>query len=385
MARIHLTDRALRSLATDLLREDFLDDSLEDFGVRVSGETGRKTFFVRYRANGKRRRVTLGRYPVLSLANARDRAKAVLFDATQGNDPADAIRARRAAETFGELAELYVERHAKPNKKSWQEDKRQLNKDILPAWKNRKAGDIRRADVLNILDSIVDRGAPIQANRTLALISRVFTFAIERGVVETNPAYRVKPPAREYSCQRVLTDDEIRAFWKALDGEAQLMASTFKLRLLTAQRGVEVLSMRKDDLDGSWWTIPAVVAKTGEAHRVPLSPEAMAVLEGVLPLSGISEWVFPSRRGGHLRSLQKSAREIRKRAGFHFTPHDLRRTAATHMARMGVSRFMIGRILNHADRSITSVYDRASYDDEKREALEAWGAHVIDITSSTSP
>ena len=261
----------------------------------------------------------------------------------------------------------------------------QSRQDILPAWKNRKAGDIRRADVLNILDSIVDRGAPIQANRTLALISRVFTFAIERGVVETNPAYRVKPPAREYSCQRVLTDDEIRAFWKALDGEAQLMASTFKLRLLTAQRGVEVLSMRKDDLDGSWWTIPAVVAKTGEAHRVPLSPEAMAVLEGVLPLSGISEWVFPSRRGGHLRSLQKSAREIRKRAGFHFTPHDLRRTAATHMARMGVSRFMIGRILNHADRSITSVYDRASYDDEKREALEAWGAHVIDITSSTSP
>jgi len=385
MARIHLTDRTLRSLETSLPREDFLDDSLEDFGVRVSGDTGRRTFFVRYRANGKRRRVTLGRYPILSLADARDRAKAVLFDVIQGNDPAADIYSRRVAETFGELAELYLERHAKPNKAptSYREDKRQLDKDLLPAWKDRKAAEISRGAVLDLLDSIMDRGAPVMANRTLALISRVFTFGIERGVVESNPAYRVKPPSKERSRQRVLSEEEIKAFWKALAGQTPLMAATFKLRLLTAQRGIEVLSMRKVDLDGSWWTVPAEVSKTGEAHRVPLSPQAMAVLaaEG---LSGQLEWVFPSprARGGHLLSVQKAAAEIRTAAGFHFTPHDLRRTTATHIARLGVSRFIIGRILNHAERGITSIYDRASYDTEKRKALDAWGEKVEAIVST---
>lgn len=380
MAKKRLTDRGLKALETDRPREEFWDDLLDGFGVRVSGKTGKKVFFVRYRFAGDRKRWKLGEYPVMSLTKAREKAKAALFDVMQGRDPAAEAEADHAAETFGELADLYLERHAEPNKapSSLYEDRRQLDKDLLPRWKARKASEIGRADVLDVLDAIVDRGAGVQANRTLALISRIFTFGIERGIVETNPAYRVRPPTRERTRQRVLTGDEIRRVWNSTRAETPLMGATFRLRLLTAQRGKEVLGMRHADVDGDWWTIPPKMSKTDEAHRVPLSPQSLAVLAELEPLNHDSEWIFPSVRSksGHLDNIQKAAQAIRDASKVEFTPHDLRRTAATGMATLGVPRFTISRVLNHSDRSTTAIYDRASYDAEKREALEAWGEHV---------
>lgn len=232
--------------------------------------------------------------------------------------------------------------------------------------------------MLDLLDAIVDRGAGVMANRTLALVSRIFTFGIERGIVEANPAYRVRRPTRERTRQRVLTSDEIRRVWNATFFEGPLMGATFRLRLLTAQRGKEVHGMRRAELDGAWWTIPAERSKTGEAHRVPLSPQALTVLAQLEPLNRGSLWIFPSPRSdsGHVGNVQKAAQRIRDRADVAFTPHDLRRTAATAMATLGVPRFTISKVLNHSDRTTTAIYDRASYDTEKREALDTWGAHV---------
>ena len=375
MPTIHLTDRSLRSLRTTKPREMFWDNVLPGFGVRVT-KSGHKTFLVRYRLNGKRPRVKIGSYPTFGLADARARARAILLQAETGEDPS-------RAESFAELAELYLERHARPKKRSWKYDKRQLKRDLLPAWGKRKAHEIHRSDVHQILDAILDRGSPAMANRTRALISKIFNFGITRGILEHNPAAYVPPPAKLQSRQRVLSEDEIRELWALLDSDllTPLMAATFKLRLLTAQRGIEVLSMGWTQIDGDWWTIPPHVAKNGLAHRVPLSDQSMGVLEATRPLSG-EIWVFPSPRGdGPIQWVQKANRQLRDQTTFEWTPHDLRRTAATYMASMGVSRVVLSKILNHAENSVTAVYDRASYDRDKQSALNDWGERVRQMTS----
>jgi integrase len=360
--------------------------------VRVS-ESGRKVFQFRYRTiTGVKRRWPLGEYPATSLATARKKARSVRKKLDDGEDPAAEKAARKAAPTFAELAVSYIEHHAKRHKRSWPEDQRQLDRDLLPAWKNRKAAEIKRADVHDLLDKIVDRGSPVQANRTRALVSKIYEFGIEREVVESNPARGVKRPAPERSRDRVLTEDEIRRLWLALEpqkgrtGVSPFMAAAFRLLLLTAQREVEVVSMAWADLDGGWWTIPAGVAKNKHAHRVPLSPQARAALDSIRPGTGGSPWVFPSPiKDDPMKpqSLQNPVKELRARMKVEdWRPHDLRRTAATLMVSRGFAdRDLVSKILNHAETGVTAVYDRAERDTEKRKALVAWGAEVERIVA----
>ncbi|MEE8175560.1 MAG: integrase arm-type DNA-binding domain-containing protein, partial [Gemmatimonadota bacterium] len=372
-----LTDRSLRALKTEGQRVEVWDKTLPGFGVRVS-ETGRKVFIVRYRAGGKRRRVRVGRYPETSLADARDRARVLLGQVVGGDDP---VRAHREGKTFGELADIYLERYAKKIKreKSWREDERQLEKDVLPAWRDRPASGITRADVHELLDRIADR-APVLANRTRALLSKIFNFGIERDLVSANPVRGMSRPTKERPRRRVLTDEEIRTLWEALVDEPPLIAASFKLRLITAQRGGEVLSMRHEDIQGDEWLIPAEHFKSDRPHLVPLSPQAIAVLEEIGPMAQGSPWVFPARGpAGHIQWLSTATTRIRKRTGFHWTPHDLRRTAATNMTKMGVPRFVVGRVLGHAVHDVTGVYDVYDYAAEKRDALESWGERLDEI------
>lgn len=386
MAIVHLTDRSLKALEAGRYQTDFWDQGLQGFGVRVS-TSGRKSFVVMYYApGGGKRRFTLGVYPALGLADARQKAKEVLYDVARGNDPHAAKQARRRAETFEELAEEYLERHARPRKKSWKEDERLIEKELLPSWRGLKVADIQRRDVIQLLDSIVGRGAPIMANRTRALISTMFTFAIGRDIVEHNPTLGVARPGKERQRDRVLGEHQIRALWAVLDRQPQVMAGTFKMRLLTAQRGVEVLTMRWENIDGDWWTIPGEHVKNGLAHRVPLSPQTRALLEELRPVTGNSGWVFASPRikGARIVAVQKAAECIAREAGIEFTPHDLRRTAASFMTSMGISRLVVAKILNHVESGVTAVYDRHSYDAEKRQALVRWGGRLEEILSGVA-
>ena len=387
MPKVRLTHRGIAALEAGRWLTDYWDETLSGFGVRAH-HNGRKSYFVRYTADGSRRRMTLGTYPALCLADARDKAKVVLGRVARGEDPQAEKVADREAETFGELAAEYLERHAKPNKRRWKEDERVIRAELLPVWKRRKAKNIGRRDVSEVLDTIVARGSPIMANRTKALISKILNFGISRDVVEYNPCTAVPMPAKESQRERVLTEEEIRAFWRALDGLEPVLASTFKMRLLTAQRGSEVLSMRWEQTNCDWWTIPAAVAKNGHAHRVPLSPQVHTLLEELRPRTGSSVWVFASRRrrGQHVKTVTRAATRTAEVAGIRdFTSHDLRRTAATFMTSMGVSRLVVSKILNHAERGVTAVYDRHSYDKEKREALQLWGEKVESVVTAVAP
>jgi len=382
MPKIKLTHRGIEALTAGKWLTDYWDEGLPGFGVRAH-HSGRKSFMVRYNLRGSKRRMTLGSYPTLSLAQARSQAKEIIGRVSRGEDPQEAKQEEKTAETFGELAAEYLERHAKRKKRRWQEDERILRVDLLPAWKRKKAHNISRREVGELLDGIVERGAPIMANRVKALISKIYNFGISRDIVAHNPCTGVPMPAKPRQRDRVLSEDEIRSVWRAFDSLHPVMAASFKVRLLTAQRGSEILAMRWEDLEKDWWTIPGEIAKNGLAHRVPLAPQMEALLQSLRGLTGDSPWVFASDRkpGSHISAIQKAARRIADEADVEFVPHDLRRTAASFMTSMGISRLVVSKLLNHVESGITAVYDRHSYDGEKKEALEAWGARVDKIVA----
>jgi integrase len=329
--------------------------------------------------------MTLGPYPRLSMADAREVARDALNQAAMGQDPASRKKVERAAETFGELAALYMEKHAKPRKRSWREDERTLNHDVLPRWKNVPAKAITRRDVRELLEQIVERGAPIQANRTLAIVRRLFNFAIEREVVDVNPCQAIRQPAPSRQRDRVLSTAEIRALWRAADDCP--VGQLYQLYLLTAQRGGELRMMRWEevDLDGGMWTIPAERSKNRLPHRVPLSSQALAILRRLRETANGSPWVFPGRMPDEpLTQIQGQLDKLRAAAGVDFKPHDLRRTAASHMTSIGISRLTVGKILNHVEQGVTAIYDRHSYDREKQEALNAWARRLHAIVTGES-
>lgn len=395
LGRIALSDRTIRALKPPPSgRIDVWDEDFPGFGLRISSE-GRRTWILMYRIGKKLRRLTLGRFPTLGLAAAREKATDALRDVGKGEDPGRRKIEERRAETFAELAREYIDRHAN-KKRSGREDIRLLNgsphkkrtgkkphEPLVKRWGARRIKDIKRRDVRELLDEIASR-APIMANRTLALVRKMFNFAIEREWLETNPCHMVKPPGDEKQRDRVLSEDEIRLVWKALDGESPLIAALFRLRLLTAQRGGEVhgAAWAEFDLTRGWWTIPAERSKNGLAHRVPLSPQVVKILKAWRDPDDQSPWVFPSRKTGpHIAHAQKAIERIVRSSGVDFRGHDLRRTAASLMVGAGVSRLVVSKILNHVETGVTAVYDRHSYDPEKRAALDFWGKRVDQIIS----
>lgn len=382
------TDKFIASLKPKGARFEVYEGG--GFAVRVSPAGGR-TWIWFYRFDGRQRRMTLGEYPAMGLADARVKLADARKLLERGIDPGDREvqqkQAERTAERVAELVDAYLEKWARPRKRSAAEDERILRKDVLPAWGRRKAKDIARRDVIALLDAIVDRGSPIAANRTLAVVRRMFGWALSRDLVPASPCAAVKAPAKESRRDRVLTGEEIARLWRAL-GDPETAISlpirlALKFQLATAQRKGEVINAEWHELDlaAGVWTIPGEKAKNGMSHRVPLSPIARAVLDVIPePRAG---WLFPSPRakgpvGG--QSVDHAMHRSREALGIgDATPHDLRRTAASHMTSIGVSRFVVSKVLNHAEAGVTAVYDRHSYDLEKRGALDAWGKRLEEI------
>ena len=385
MPTANLTDRLVKSLKTKGSMEEFWDLSFPgSFGIRVMN-SGRKTFVFMYRNGSRRPKMKLGTYPAISLAEARQKAFELLGAVQRGEDPARDREQKHRAGTFEELAELYLERHARPHKKpsSVREDTRILNTYLLPAWGRRKFESITRSDVIRLLDEIkFKRDAPIMANRVKALASTIFNFASRKALVpETfaNPCANVDQPAKETSRDRVLSDDEIRALWKNLKNRVEPTASIYRVVLLTGQRPGEVKAMQWSDIDSeNIWTIPATATKNRREHKVPLSSQALAIIEKLRPMTGDTDYVFASPHTGHIQWLQKMTQRIQQSTGFHFRPHDLRRTCATNLSKLGVDDVTIAKILNHSwpQRHMTAVYNRWDRLPEMKRALERWGQQV---------
>ena len=390
-----LTDVRVKSLKPKDVRYEVWDPAAPGFGVRITPK-GIKSFVFVYRFDGKSRRMTIGRYPKLKLAQARIKyaeAKAELEE--KGVDPGktvvDSRAAARQSPTVSQLADEYMEKWAKPRKRSWKEDRRLLDHDVIPAIGRRKAKTVKRRDIRLMLDEIIERGAPITANRVLAVVRKMFRFAISRDIVQVNPCEAIEAPAKESSRERVLSESEIKTLWHKLDSDALHMSDgvrmVFRFMLATGQRKGEVVGAGWDEIDlaAGWWTIPEEKAKNGLPHRVPLSPLALKLLREIREASGNSDFLFPSSQGNKpIRddAISKAVRRNESELNIpHFTPHDLRRTVASQMASTGTPRLVISKILNHVDSGVTAVYDRHSYDADKRKALNAWARQLDAITS----
>ena len=384
---------------------DYWDTRKPGFGIRVSNG-GTKSWHVMYRQHGRKRRLSLGQFPELSAADARSKATAYLGDIAKGMDPAEERTQAKLDPTFGEFADIYLERYARVEKKprSVREDEHMIEADLKPAWQDRKLPTISRRDVIALLDRIVARDAPVRANRVRALASKMFNFAISRDLVEHNPVHGTSRPSPERSRERRLSDDEICTLTEALKPEPLKVAGALKLALLTAARRSEILGLpwSELDLERAWWTLPGERTKNGKEHRIPLSPTAVILLReleadadaksskrpkakhregGEAPTK--SQFVFAGGRIGRpVANPQKWMKRIRDRAELQdIRFHDLRRTAASGMTAIGIERLTVSKLLNHAEGGVTQIYDRHSYDVEKRAAVNKWDRRLNEILS----
>jgi integrase len=393
MPRKHLTDKAIKSLRTVLPQEDFIDDGFTrrgiTFGLRAS-RTGTKEFFVRYRDATKRyRRVSIGDAALLPLSKAHEKASDIASKLDQGLDPALERDAYKSAITFSDLCSQYLTIHAQQKKDGGQEDRRIIEADLLPAWGPQKACDVQRRDVIFLLDTIgIQRGAPVMANRTRALISSIFSFALEREIVTTSPCFGLKKKFKEKSKDRFLNDAEIKAVWKQLEDEVPEIRAALLFILLTGQRPGEVIQTKWSDVgDDNGWRLSSVQTKNGRSQTVPLSSGAIDLLTSLRHHRSPSAYIFKTSRSEHVkhRTLQNATTRIAARAQIEsFTPHDLRRTAATLLRKTGARRETLAKILNHASNSVTDIYDHYNEVAEKRESLEKLWVLICGLTTPTT-
>ena len=390
---------ALTAIAIEALKPDAKPVEVSDGkvgGLRiVVHPSGRKTWILRYRAQNIRtaKKLTIGVYPTVSLKDARDRATTALAAVANGGDPSVEKKAEREAtksaaeDTVEMLVERFVERYLKPKKRrTWPETKRVLEKEAVGAWKGRPASSITRKDVHRLLDEIVDRGAPISANRAFAAIRKMFTWAVERGDIQISPCVGIKPPSAEASRERVLDDVEIAAVWRACDAIGGAFSPLIKMLILTGQRRDEVGAMTWSEIDlkRRLWTLPAGRVKNGNGHVVPLSPQAAEIL-GTLPQIEGTGYVFTVTGTTAVSGYSKAKLRLDaaitddEAAIADWRLHDLRRSFASGCARIGIGLPTIERALNHSSGSfkgVAGVYQRHDFLVERRHAMDAWGKHV---------
>jgi integrase len=386
-------------------RVEYFDASFPGLALRVT-ENGRKSWSLFYRFNGRLRRFTIGRYPAIKPNQARREAINALERVRQGIDPAEEKKTRRdkpspEAETFEALAQDYLERHVRKNcaTVTYQEAKRDLEHNVLPKWRNRPIASISRRDAIDLIDGLVERGVEIQANRTLTRLRALFNWAIEKDRISASPVDHLRPPTKERARDRTLSDDEIRWFWQACDEIGWPFGPVFKLLLLTAQRRDEVGGMKWSEInvDKRTWTLPRHRVKSDRRHEVHLSDTAIEVLRSLPRItSGSNEQdlVFTvtgttavsgfgnAKRRFDLIMAEACRRSLRLSMNPNIPDwrlHDLRRTAATGMARLNFPPHVVDKVLNHVSGMISgvaAVYNRFEYLDERRAALEAWGRYV---------
>jgi len=363
-----LTVKAVEAMASSTSRREIADALLPGLYLVVQ-PTGAKSWAVRCRHHGRSRKFTLGRYPLFGLAEARNAAIKLLRSISEGRDPA-----RRPAGSIEDLVQQFLDRYAKrryrPN--TLREADRVFRR-ILAKWSGRKISSITRADIRAFLDGIE---APVMANLFHKYLRKLFAWAVDQDIVDNSPATGVKKPHQPRSRDRVLTDDELRRLWLAAGKIGFPFGPLVQILALTGQRRGEVAGMRWNEIAGATWVLSAERTKNGKVHAVPLSHQAAAIIDtlprvgdyifsfGVKPVIG---FVAPKRAMGDFAGLSD------------WRLHDLRRTVASGMARLGVSLPVIEKVLNHTSGSfagIVGVYQRHEFADEKRAALQLWADHV---------
>ena len=328
--------------------------------------------------------MVLGVYPRISLAEARNKALEALRSVDEGIDPAARLRQRQT--DVESVCADFVRQYARPRNRGWKETERILHREFVSLHGLRDIRDIAKHDILELTDAAIERGAPYQANRIHSNLRKFFNWCVERGIVDVSPMTGAKPPTREQARDRVLNDDEVKAMMRACFKEFYPIRQFVPLLLATGQRRGELWKMKwsEIDLDAKQWVIAAELSKNGKPHVVPLSEFAMKLLSEV-PRFPDCDWVFTTTRRAPIGGFSKAIRRIhRESETSDWRFHDLRRTAASGMARLGIAPHVVEKALNHISGTISgvaAVYNRYGYDAERREALDKWGAFLDGLGS----
>lgn len=408
MPRMKLTEAACQRLKPPATGQvEYFDAAYRGLALRITSR-GVKSWTYHGRVNGKLTRATLGRYDkdIAGLAWARKEAAKVAEQMRAGENPADVKRAARKAasadtdkDLFESVARDFIERYAKPKNKRWRETARVLGLKPDPAdtetplakralivcrgdaesWRSKRVQEITRRDVLELLDGVVDRGAPIGAKNTLAAIRKLFNWCVERDILQTSPAAGVKPPAHAKARDRVLNENELASVWRSTRPMPYPFGPIFQLLILTGARRGEIGELEWQEVHQEEIRLEGHRTKNGEPHLVPLSMPARKIFAHLPKING-AKYVFTVTGNTAVSGWSKAKAALDDASGVHnWRTHDLRRVIATGLQRLGFRLEVIESVLGHTSGSragIVGVYQRHAFEDDKREALEAWGRYV---------
>lgn len=366
-------------------RQDFRDGLMPGLVLRVS-TTGTKTFCLHKRINGKMRRLTIGRFGILSLSDARERVRQVLCEVDAGRFEERTGIEVEVRKTLGEIIPEYIDKHAKVHNRDWKNKASLLGK--FTDLHDKHIDRIKRADVVKACDTI-HKTAPVSANRALAHLKHLMNWCVDRGMMDASPITGMKPLTKETSRERVLTHDELRLLWAACDAEGYPFGDCMKLLILSGQRRAEVAEMRWSELDMEkrLWTLPSSRAKNGKQHTVPITDDMLTVLRRV-PRYLTSDFVFTTTGKTPISGFGRVKSRLDKALPKGTPPwviHDLRRTLSTNLAMLGVPQPVTEALLNHKSglvSGVAAIYNVYSYGDEKREALYAWSRQLAKVIRS---
>lgn len=365
---------------------------------------GARTWRVRYQvgkgAARKERRYTVGDARAIGLGKATEKAQEVIAAAQVDRRDPHADRAAADLSTFGALFDIWLEKHAKPNKKSWQADEALYNRHVKSRLAHRAVADLKKRDYVVVLDSIMAASSGSQANAAQALVTAVLNWSENEGKIESHAARGIPKRQPPKSRDRVLNHGELRTFWPALDAQmTPRMARVLRLLLLTGVRLSEACGMAKNELQADLWEIPGSRTKNGLPHVVPITGEVERLLRAAAADSGVSPFVFPAfdRRRMIEQPVTRHAPDhayasLARKLGWLDASdavdtgiHDLRRTVATNMARIGIAGEMIDRVQGRiaGGNKVSAIYNRHEYLTEKRDALVKWEAELLRIVAAS--
>jgi integrase len=382
MAKLKLTKAAIERISPALDDVVVWDEALPGFGVRVK-PSGSRTYIVQYRNRhtGASRRLTLGQHgPLLTFDQAKKHARALLADAMRGADPVEVRRTARCAPDVADLARDYLERHATPQKRprSVRGDEAMLRTIIVPAFGAKKVSAVTRRDLEALHLRLKDR--PYQANRVLALLSKMFALAVQWGWRADNPVRGI-PRFPEEKRERWLSDDELQRLCEVLENHPnRKAANAVRLQLLTGARVGEVLTAQRSEFDLSRgvWVKPSHHTKQKRREHLPLSSPAQELVRAVLADSGSADaFLFPGNAPGKpLQDIKRFWASVLRAAGLNdYRLHDNRHTYASHLVSSGLSLEIVGRLLGHTNPITTKRYAHIA-DDPLRAAAERFGSKL---------
>ena len=375
LSTVRLTDTFIRSLKAKPQRYDIFDASQPGFGVRVA-TSGALSWVLLTRQKGTRKRVTIGRYPALSLSKARELARAAQSEIQEGT-----FGQKKAPMTFSAAIEDWYAREQRA-RKSFSQVEQAMALHVLPYLGRHEFDQVTKADLMRVVDRVADQGKLTQANRVRAFVTRFFNWAVERDLVAASPATSLPKPAVEISRDRVLSMTELHAVWHTAEQMGFPFGRIVQILILTAQRRDEVAGMRWSELDleRDRWVISKDRAKNGKAHIVHLSSQAIAILAS-LPKREDCDFVFSTTGQTAVSGFSRAKAAIDVRSGVTgWRLHDLRRSVATYMADdLKIAPVVVDRILNHVTgslRGVAAVYQRSEFLADRKVALETWGLLV---------